>query len=270
MKIEDHVMFTAKHEKWEVGEKLIVMEDENVAHFLAKVANTVNGKIGEYLIDVVNVAAIVSLAEDISGEGDVREAFKTLKSPGTSRKLGQLVMETDKKLKKLLVDVAKAYLVRETLARLSLPVDYPEEPITELKVVLPFHGEHVNFTAKHVKDGEKWIVVKRLMIDEETTFTEVARLLASINETATLKIAPYAGIDLKGIEEYFSGVSKKTKGDALIAAVEKLLHFPAENYAPEEFAGHARVYALRTLLEKLGLNLDIPAKSLEKYLEKKG
>lgn len=269
MKIEDHVMFTARHGKWEVGEKLIVMEDAKIAHFLARVANTVNAKIGEYLIDVVNVPAIISLAEDTAGKGDVKEAFKALKSPGTSRKLGSLVMETDKKLKKLLVDVAKAYLARETLARLSLPVDYPEEPIGELKVVLPFHGEHVNFTAKHVKDGEKWIVVKRLMIEGETTFTEVARLLASINETATLKIAPYAGIDLKGIENYFTGVSKKTKEDAVGVAVEKLLHFPAENYAPKEFAGHARVYALRILLEKLGLGLDIPAKSLEKYLEKK-
>lgn len=270
MKIEDHVMFTAKHEKWEVGEKLIVMEDSNVAHFLARVSNTVNEKVGEYLIDVVNVPAILSLAEDIAGKGDVRDAFKTLKSPGTSRKLGQLVMETDKKLKKLLVDVAKAYLVRQTLVRLNLPVSYPEDAITELKVVLPFHGEHVNFTAKHVREEDKWIVVKRLMIDEETTFTEVARILASINETTTLKIAPYARIDIKGIEEYFSDVSKRTKGDALIAAVEKFLHFPAKNYAPQEFEEHAKVYALRTFLDKLGLNLDIPAKSLEKYLEKKG
>ena len=265
MRIEDHVMFTAKHGKWEVGEKHLVMDDRHVAHFLARVSNTVNGKIGEYLGSVMNVPGIISLAEEIAEKDDPKEVFKALKSPGTSRKLGKLVFETDKKAKKLVVDVAKAFLVRETLVRGKFKMDYPEEPISELMVVFPYQSEHINFTAKY----GKWIVVKRLMIDDKTPMADIARILASINETATSKIAAYAGIDVKGIGNYFKGISKKTKGDELGIAVEKYLHFKGENYAPEEFAEHARVYALRILLEKLGLNLDIPAKSLEKYLEKK-
>ena len=80
MKIEEHVMFTAKHKNWEVGDKLLVMKDENIAHFLASVSNTVNMKISEYLIDVVNVAAVISLAEEMS-EGELWEVVKALKSP---------------------------------------------------------------------------------------------------------------------------------------------------------------------------------------------
>ena len=269
MNIEDHVMFTARHGKWEVGEKLVVMHDENIARFLARISNTVNDKIGEYLIDIMNVPALISLAEDIATK-DLKEVFKTLKSPGLSRKAGALVFEKDKKAKKLVVDVAKAFLIRETLSRTDLRVNYPEEPIKELQVVLPFREEHINFTAKHVKEGEKWIVVKRIMIDEKVQMADIARILASINETATLKIAHYADINTKGIKEYFKGITKKTKGDALGIAVEKLLHFDPGSYALEGFEEYARVYALRILLENLGMKLDIPAKSLEKYMEKKG
>lgn len=268
MRIEDHVMFTAKHGKWEVGEKLVVMHDENIARFLARVSNTVNDKIGEYFVEIMNVPALLTLAEDIATK-DLKEVFKTLKSPGLSRKVGNLVFEKDKKAKKLVVDAAKAFLIRETLAKTPLRVSYPEEPIKELQVMLPFRDEHINFTAKHVRDHEKWIVVKRLMIDEKVQMADVARILASINETATLKIAHYAGIDTEGIGEYFKGITKKTKGDALGIAVEKLLHFNPGSYAPKGFEEYARVYALRILLEKLGMKLDVPAKSLEKYMEKK-
>ncbi|ADT83885.1 DUF2666 family protein [Thermococcus barophilus] len=264
MKIEEHVMFTAKHKNWKVGDKLLVMRDENIAHFLASISNTVNMKISEYLIDVIDVAAVMSLAEDLA-EGELWEVVKVLKSPKTSRKIGKMVFESDKKLKKQLVDVAKALLVRETLSRM-LSVYYPEDPIMELKIMLPYKEDHINFTAKH----GSWIVVKRLIIDEKTELADVARLLASINETITSKLPIYAEIDLKGIDEWFAGV-KKAKSDVEIKTlVDKYLHFPAHRYAPSEFEKHARIYALRKMLEKVGLSLDVPAKPLEKYLEKKG
>lgn len=262
MKVEDHIMFTAVHGDWKVGERLNEMENEKVAHFLAKLSNTVSIKVPAYLTEVMDVDGIVNLARDL-GDGEVSDVVVLLKSPGTSRKLGQFIHEDDKKLKKLLLDVAKALLVREALSS-KLQITYPEGVLTELKVDPPFEEEHINFTAKH----GKWIAVRRLIIDDKTPMADVARLLAAINESLTLKIPVYAGIDVEGIEGYFSEFKKVKKAD-LPKVVEKCLEFPVEEYAPSEFVEHARIYALRKCLERIGLSLDFPAKSLEKYLEKK-
>jgi len=262
MKVEDQIVFTAHHGNWKVADRLIDMEERKIAHFLASVSNTVNAKIPEYLTEVMNVAGILSFAEEIA-KRDLRDAVVLLKSPGTSRRLGTMVFEEDKKLKKHLTEVAKAILVRAVVST-KVPVNYPEEPLNEVRIVFPYTEDHVNFTAKH----GRWIVVKRLMIDEKTPYADIARLLASINETITLKLPTYAGIDVKGIEKWF-GEFKKVKKSEIPAVVEKYKHFQPENYSPDEFREHARVYALRKALEKIGLPLDVPAKSLEKYLEKK-
>ena len=263
MKIEDHIMFTAKHRGWKVGDKLLVMAGENIAHFLASVSNTVGTKIPEYLADVMDVAAIMNLAKEIAKK-DLWEVIKALKSPKTSRTLGKIVFETDKNLKKHLVEVSKALLVREALSR-KINVYYPEGSMKELKIIPPYKEDHVNFTAKH----GNWIVVKRLMIDEKTPPADVARILASINETTTAKLPVYAKIDLKGINEWFAEIKKAKRDVEIKAVVDKYLHFPAHKYAPDGFTEHAKIYALRKMLEKVGLGIDIPAKSLEKYLEKK-
>ena len=260
--VEDHIMFTAKHGNWKVADRLLDMDDSTkVAQFLAKVANTVNSKIPEYLTDTMNIAGIMSLAEGF--DGDLKDVVVSLKSPGTSRKLSALVFEQDKKLKKLLVDVARAVLVRFTLSRF-VKIDYPEGPLEGVNIVFPFPEDHVNFTAKH----GRWIVVKRLIIDEATPNVDIARLLASINETVTLKLPAYAGIDIEGIEAWF-GVKKKVKKSEIPSIVERYLDFQPSEFAPSGFEEHARVYALRKALELVGLSLDVPAKSLEKYLEKK-
>ncbi|ASJ09053.1 hypothetical protein A3L11_07350 [Thermococcus siculi] len=266
MKVEDQIVFTARHGNWKVADRLIDMEDEKVAHFIASVANTVNAKIPEYLTEVMNVAGIMSLAEEMAKK-DLSDAVVALKSPGTARKLGGLVFEEDKKLRKHLTDVAKAVLVREVLSK-KVPVDYPEEPLGEVRIVFPYNEDHINFTAFHLSATPPWRAVRRLIIDDKTPMADVARILASINESITLKLPVYAGIDVKGIDAWF-GEFKKVKKAEIPAVVEKYRHFPAENYAPEHFAEHARVYALRKALEKIGLPLDVPAKSLEKYLEKK-
>ncbi|WP_099210527.1 DUF2666 domain-containing protein [Thermococcus henrietii] len=263
MKVEEHVAFTAKHGDWNVAKKLTDMENERIAHFLAGVSNTVNAKIGGYLSDAIDVEGVKALAGELRKDS-LADTVVALKSPGTARKLGNLVNETDKKLRKLLVDVAKAYLVRETLRPL-VPIDYPEGILEGVDVEFPFEDEHVNFTAKH----GRWIVVKRLIIDEKTPMLDVARLLASINETATLKLPVYADIDVEGIEEEFSAFKKVKKSD-IPKVIEVYEAFEPSLYADEPFEEHARVYALRIALDKIGLNLDVPAKSLEKYLEKKG
>ncbi|WP_297512877.1 DUF2666 domain-containing protein [Thermococcus sp.] len=263
MKVEEHVAFTAKHGDWNVAKKLTDMENEGIAHFLAGVSNTVNARIGGYLSDAIDVEGVKTLAEELRKDS-LADTVVALKSPGTARKLGNLVNETDKKLRKLLVDVAKAYLVRGTLRPL-VPIDYPEGILEGVDVEFPFEDEHVNFTAKH----GRWIVVKRLIIDEKTPMLDVARLLASINETATLKLPVYADIDLGGIEEEFSAFKKVKKSD-IPKVIEAYEAFEPSLYADEPFEEHARVYALRIALDKIGLPLDVPAKSLEKYLEKKG
>lgn len=263
MKVEEHVVFTAKHKDWKVAKKLTEMENEGIAHFLASVSNTVNARIGEYLRETMDVGGVLELAEELRKES-LADTVVALKSPGTARKLGNLVNENDKKLKKLLVDVAKAYLVRETLRPL-VPVEYPEGVLGGVDVEFPFEDEHINFTAKH----GRWIVVKRLIIDEKTPALDIARLLASINETTTLKIPVYAGIDVEGIEAEFSAFKKVKKSD-IPKVIEVYEAFEPAVYADEPFERHAKVYALRTALEKIGLTLDVPAKSLEKYLEKKG
>jgi len=267
MRVEDQIVFTAKHGDWKVADRLIDMDDERVAHFIASIANTVNAKIPEYLTEVMNVAGIMSLAEEIGGK-DLHEAVVVLKSPGTARKLGALIFEEDKKLKKHLTDVAKALLVREALSK-KVPVDYPEEPLSEVKVMFPFTEDHVNFTAFHLSAKPPWRAVRRLIIDDKTPMADVARLLASINESITPRLPVYAGIDVEGIESWFGEFRKVKKAD-IPAVVEKYQHFPAENYAPQSFVGHAKVYALRKALERIGLPLDVPSKGLEKYLEKKG
>ncbi|WP_456421631.1 DUF2666 domain-containing protein [Thermococcus sp.] len=263
MKVEEHVAFTAKHKEWKVAKKLTEMENEEIAHFLASVSNTVNARIGDYLGEAMDVESIGELAGELRKES-LADTVVALKSPGIARKLGNLVNEKDKKLKKLLVDVARAYLVRETLRPLA-SVEYPEGPLEGVDVEFPFEDEHINFTAKH----GRWIVVKRLIIDEKTPALDIARLLASINETTTLKIPVYAGIDVEGIEGEFSAF-KKVKKSEIPKVVEVYEAFEPALYADEPFEEHAKVYALRIALSKIGLSLDVPAKSLEKYLEKKG
>jgi len=262
MRVEEHIVFTAKHDQWRVAKKLTDMENRSIAHFLAGVSNTVNSKLPEYLTDVIDIAGITKLAEELRRDS-LAETLSFLKSPGTSRKLGILVYEKDKKLKKLLVDAAKAYLVRETL-RPTIAVDYPEGTLNGVEIEFPFEEEHVNFTAKH----GHWLVVKRLIIDEKTPKLEVARLLASINETTVSKIPIYAGVDTDAIKKKFS-VFKKVKRSNISKVVEIYEAIEPSLYADEEFEEHAKIYALRVLLEKIGLTLDVPSKSIDKYLEKR-
>ncbi|MDK2913771.1 MAG: hypothetical protein PWQ79_686 [Thermococcaceae archaeon] len=262
MKVEDHIAFTAIHGDWKVGEKLTEMEDEKIAGILARISNTVNERIPVYLRDVMDVEGVMGLAKEFEAM-DFQEAVGALKSPGVARKLGAFVFEEDKKLKKLLVDVAKAVLVRGVLGR-KVEILYPEGSIRELKVEPPFKEPHINFTAKH----GSWIAVRRLILDEKTPMADVARLLAAINESVTAKLPHYAGIDVEGIEEFF-GDLKKVKKSEIPKAVERYMQFEPSDYADEPFLPHARIHALRVFLEKLGLPLYVPSKALEKYLEKK-
>ncbi|MFA4641288.1 DUF2666 family protein [Pyrococcus kukulkanii] len=249
----DVVEFTMKHRGFTVGESVHELTDDNIAMFLARVSNTVLTKFPEYVGDVIDVKGLLTLIP----QGNLDEKLKALKSPGTSRKIGNYVIEEDKKLKKLLVEVAKVILTREALKD-ELPLEFPGGRIEELKIEPRYKEEHVNFTAKY----GKWIVVKRLIIDEKTPMLEIARLLASINETAVNKIREFAGVDISRIESHFSEFKKVKKAEDITRLIKKFKEFRGDEL-------EAR-YAVNVMLSKLNLTIDPPAKNLEKYLEKAG
>jgi len=260
MSVPDHVVFTARDGEWFVAKTLEAadMSNENVAHFLAALSNTVSSRMAGYLGEVMDVEGLMELAGEVEG-CDLGDCVAFLKSPKTSRKLGSLVYEKDKKLRKLLVDVARGLLVGEVIEGLS----YPEKELPGKAVRPRFEGRHVDFTAKH----GRWIVVKRILIDEKTKGVDVAYVLAGINDTAVSKLPDYAGIDMGGIEGKL-GVKKKVRKSEIPALVEAYLSLDVSEFAPEEFAPHAKVQALRLLLESIGLPPGVPVKPLKKYVEK--
>ncbi len=262
MDVFEHITFTAKDDGWFVARGLIGsdMESQSIAYFLAFLSNVLNSRIPTYLGEVIDVDGVQKLASKFRGR-DLLGRVEFLKSPKTSRKLVALIKEKDRKLRRLLIDVAKGVLVRSTINGLY----YPEKTLTGREVEPRFEGNHVDFTAKH----GRWIVVKRILIDEKTLRLDVAYVLASINDTVVSKLPVYAGIDLKGIEGHLGVRGRgKVKKAAIPGLVERYTGLDVTQHAPEEFSEHARVYALRTLLKSVGLSPDVPVKPLRKYLEK--
>ncbi|AEC51516.1 hypothetical protein PNA2_0600 [Pyrococcus sp. NA2] len=251
----DIAEFTVKLGNMEIGEAPRELNDYELSIFLARVSNTVRALIPDYLQERIDVSRMLS---EIKVEGSIEEKLKFLRSPGTSRKINTYVMEEDKKLKKLLLDVAKVVVVWNVLKD-ELPLDFPVGKIEELKIKPRYEEEHINFT---VKFG-KWIVVKRLIVDEKTPMLDIARLLASINETTVNKIPEFARIDVKRIEEHFKEFKKVRKEEDIKKLVEKFRKFEPKNELEIR-------YAVKEMLSKLNLSIDIPAKNLEKYLERTG
>ncbi len=259
-KVEDRIVFTARDGDWFVAKGLDAghMSRENVAHFLAALSNTVSRATPRYLTEVIDVNGIRGLADEITVL-EIPDRVKVIKSAKTSRKLGSLIKEDDKKLRKLLIDVARGVLVSE-----ALDILYPEDELKGNDVEPRFEGRHVDFTAKH----GSWIVVKRLIIDEKTRMIDVAYVLASINETAFLKFPEYAGIDSGALLRELGISGRKIKASEIPETVSRLLSLDVSFYAPPEFREHARVHAFRLLLNAAGLPAGVPFKPLKKYVEK--
>ncbi|BAA29132.1 DUF2666 family protein [Pyrococcus horikoshii] len=251
----DIVEFTLKLGGLEVGEAPKELREDQIAIFLARVSNTVRHEIPKYLQERIDVDRML---KELTINGALEEKLKKLKSPGTSRKINSYILEDDRKLKKLLLDVAKVILVWNTLKD-DLPIDFPVGKISELKITPRYKEDHINFTAKY----GRWIVVKRLIIDEKTPKLDIARLLASINETAVNKIPEFAGIDIGRIREHFRDFKKVKKEEEIKRLMEKFRSFKPTNELEVR-------YAISEMISKLGLSIDIPSKNLEKYLEKTG
>ena len=79
--------------------------------------------------------------------------------------------------------------------------------------------QEVAFAARH-KD---WMVVKKLLIEQNTLPEEIAMTLASIDKTLVRKSYEYAGIKADVVEAYVMTVAKKGRTFANLADIFKSL-----------------------------------------------
>ncbi len=133
--------------------------------------------------------------------------------------------------------------------------------------------DKIEFIAKH----KKWFVVKKLKIDENIEDIEIARLLASIDETVLNKIPEYLPFDMNKLYEIADEIYKKKKGritEEEIAEVLKKLKSPATtrklNQITESKEGKEILKAIlnNIILERLGIQTRVSPKVIEKYIEK--
>ncbi|ENN96579.1 hypothetical protein J422_01615 [Methanocaldococcus villosus KIN24-T80] len=134
--------------------------------------------------------------------------------------------------------------------------------------------EKIEFLAKH----KNWFVVKKLKIDEHTEDIEIARLLASIGETVDNKFIEYLPFDVNKLYEIADSIYQKKKGkikeEDIINALKKLKS-PAttkklnEIDASKEGKEILKIMLNNIVLKRLGIETKVPAKLIEKYIEKK-
>jgi hypothetical protein len=114
--------------------------------------------------------------------------------------------------------------------------------------------EQVAFAARY-KD---WLVVKKLLIEENTKPEEVALSLTSIDKTLVRKSYEYAGINTDVIETYVMSVAKKGRTFANVSEVFKTLQPGTVKAAlmpacplPEQYP-IAESYFVKRLMEEIG------------------
>ncbi|MFQ5892409.1 MAG: DUF2666 family protein [Candidatus Methanofastidiosia archaeon] len=133
--------------------------------------------------------------------------------------------------------------------------------------------DHINFTAKH----GKWIVAKKIEIDEEVEDVDIARLLISVRETFNKKIFDYlaSDFDVSRIEEVASELVPKGRlsGQKIAEVLSKL----KSGVASRKLSGSAstkeekevvKAILAEMVLEKLKL-AKLKPKMIEKYIDKK-
>ncbi|ABR54974.1 conserved hypothetical protein [Methanococcus vannielii SB] len=133
--------------------------------------------------------------------------------------------------------------------------------------------ERILFTAKK----GKWYVSKKLKIDENTRNVEIARILAGINETISLKIKEFLPFDMQKLEEIADEIYVAKKGKVKEEEVSEALvklKSPATtkkmNAITESKEGKEILKRILTeiVLERLGFKLHVEAKMIEKFIEK--
>ncbi|VVB57291.1 Uncharacterised protein [uncultured archaeon] len=126
--------------------------------------------------------------------------------------------------------------------------------------------EEVAFAAKH-KD---WMVVKKLLIEQNTAPEEIALALASIDKTLVRKAYEYAGVKAEVVEAYVARVAKKGRTFANLSAVFSTLK-PGEVKAalleacptPAHYP-LAESYFVKKLLEEIGFDPCLEPETLAK------
>ena len=123
----------------------------------------------------------------------------------------------------------------------------------------------------------KWTVIKKINIDENTSDTEVARLLNSIDETVNKKVYEFLPFDSGKIEEIANEIYEKKKGkvkeEDITNALLKLKS-PATtrklNAITKSKEGKAIVKIIlnNIVLERLGIKTRLETKLIDKYIEK--
>lgn len=126
--------------------------------------------------------------------------------------------------------------------------------------------EEIAFAAKH-KD---WMVVKKLLIVQNTLPEEIAIALASIDKTLVRKSYEYAGIKADVVEAYVMTVAKKGRTFSNLAEIFKSLQPGAVKAAllpacptPAHYP-IAESYFVKKLLEEVGYDPCLEPETLGK------
>lgn len=136
----DKIEFFAQYDKWVAVKKLKIEDHEpiDVARFLASVHDTLDRKMWEFIGDEIPLDALDGIAYELTGatqkgkkwvvgrksEDEVNAILASIKSPSTTRKLGEHVK--NKELKKL----AKIYLTRRVFELLGVALE-PDPKLIE-------------------------------------------------------------------------------------------------------------------------------------------
>lgn len=141
---------------------------------------------------------------------------------------------------------------------------------------------HIKFEA----EAGKWICIKKAKVDENTEDIEVARALASIHDSMDRKIWEFLGkeIDLEHLNKLAYEITgaeynekkkvwalKGRKSEAQIAealakcnspSISKRMELPDNKHAKEI----AKSYLTRTVLDLLGVRMELDPKLVEKFM----
>ena len=284
-KIEDHVNFTARHNKWKKGKKLKIQESTNsalIAYTLSAIGEDVQKRVEEYLDGQFDMEKLDEIEEYVyDAEEPIIEntpqILKKLRGPGTGRKISPIT-KNDKARK-----IIKSVLTRRVLKNLnfnpSLPSKNLKNYLENLDIEFDLNTEiedydHVSFTAKH----EDWITVKKEKIEEKTKNIDVALILASIGETSERKAEEYLRKEfnleeLDSIEDEVLEGEHDPKVRDMPGIIENLISKETskkldEISQTEDVKKVLKSILTRRILKKFNFNVDIPRKELNEYVKK--
>jgi hypothetical protein len=127
--------------------------------------------------------------------------------------------------------------------------------------------DSIEFLARY-KD---WVSVKKISIDEGTRPEEIALHLASIRQSLDRKSFEILGIDIKGIDDYASSITKDMRKSysSLAQVIQKLGTNDAKEVVKnackgkDELAVIAETYLFRRVVQDLKFDFDVNPELLQ-------